>query len=175
MKNKILTAALAIFCIACSNTQKSVNNTPVLSLNIQRYLGTWYEIARYDHSFERGLNTCKAQYRLRDDGKIDVTNTGIKNGKTDIAHGKAKKTDNPAILKVSFFGPFYSEYRVLSIDPDYQHALIGGSKDKHLWILSRKPQIEDIEKNKLLEEAQRRGYDTSKLIWVNQSNNKVNH
>lgn len=103
---------------------------------------------------------------LRDDGNIDVLNTGIKNGKPQTAKGKAKLTDVPAMLRVSFFGPFYSDYRVMLIDSDYMYALIGSGNDKYLWILSRTPQLSDSIKTIILSEAQRRGYDTESLIWV---------
>lgn len=168
MKINILMTVLVSLCIACGDSHETVNNTPVSKFELHRYLGNWYEIARFDHSFERGMEYCKAHYRLREDGKVEVTNTGIKNGKSDTAKGKAKTTDVPALLKVSFFGPFYADYRVLMIDPDYRYVLVGGSNDKYLWIMSRTPQIDDATKSNILAEAQRRGYDTSLLIWVKQ-------
>ena len=146
----------------------SVNNSVVDDLDIERYLGDWYEIARYDHPFERGIEHSRAHYEKRPDGKISVTNTGIKDGKTKIAHGKAKRTDESARLRVSFFGSFYSDYRVLSLDADYQHALVGSKSSKYLWILARTPQLTSEAKATILAEAQRRGYDTNKLIWVEQ-------
>lgn len=148
--------------------QKTVDNSTVPTLDQNRYLGEWYEIARFDHGFERGMEQTKALYTLREDGKIDVTNTGVKDGEPKVANGKAKTTDNPALLRVSFFGPFYSDYRVMLIDPDYQYVLVGSGSDKYLWILSRTPQLSETAKNELLSEASRRGYDTSKLIWVKQ-------
>jgi apolipoprotein D and lipocalin family protein len=140
----------------------------VKDLDQSRYLGGWYEIARFDHRFERGLEESKALYTLREDGKIDVTNTGVKNGQPKVAQGKARTTDNPALLRVSFFGPFYADYRVMMLDPDYQYALVGGKSAKYLWILSRTPQLEESVKQAILAEATRRGYDVSKLIWVKQ-------
>ena len=167
MKKTIFASLCALFCAGCSSTQ-SINNTPVAALDLNRYLGDWYEIARFDHSFERGLDFCKANYTLREDGKIAVTNTGIKEGKNKTSNGKAKTTDTPAILRVSFFGPFYSDYRVMMLDDNYQWALIGSKSAKYLWILSRTPELPKETLDIILAEAQRRGYDTSKLIWVKQ-------
>lgn len=152
---------------ACCSAQKFDNST-VQSVDLNRYLGDWYEIARFDHRFERGLEYCKANYALREDGKIQVTNTGMKDGQSKTSKGKAKTTDNPALLRVSFFGPFYSDYRIMLLDPDYQYVLVGGSKEKYLWILSRTPQLTEEVKTTILAEAKRRGYDVSKLIWVKQ-------
>jgi lipocalin len=136
---------------------------------LNRYLGSWYEIAKYDHSFERGLDYAMARYTLRDDGKIDVLNTGIKDGRAKDAKGIAKTTDVPGLLRVSFFGPFYSDYRIMMLDKDYQYVLVGSKTDKYLWILSRTPELDDATKSLILAEADRRGYDTNKLIWVKQS------
>jgi lipocalin len=110
-----------------------------------------------------------AHYTLRDDGKIDVLNTGIKNGRAEDAKGIAKTTAVPGLLRVSFFGPFFGDYRILMLDADYQYALVGGSNEKFLWILSRTPQLEESTKALILAEAERRGYKTNKLIWVKQS------
>lgn len=159
---------MALFaCSACS--AQKVDNAPTTApFSLDKYLGSWYEIARFDHSFERGLSQSKAQYTLRVDGKVDVLNTGIKDGKPKDAKGKAKLTDTPTVLKVSFFGPFYSDYRILLLDPDYQWVLVGGSSAKYLWILSRTPQLEAPVREQILAEATRRGYDVNKLIWVEQ-------
>ena len=140
----------------------------VKKLDLNKYLGDWYEIARFDHSFERGLEYCKANYALRADGKIAVTNTGIKDGKPKTSEGKAKTTDTPAVLRVSFFGPFYSDYRVMLLDANYQWALVGSKNAKYLWILSRTPKLPQQTLDTILAEARRRGYDTTKLIWVKQ-------
>ena len=146
-----------------------INNTPVSNLDLNRYLGSWYEIARFDHSFERGIDNCTAFYSMNEDGTICVSNTGWKDEAKKNSIGKTKITDTPGVLRVSFFGPFYGDYRVLMIDETYSVALIGGSNDKYLWILSRTPEILFVTQQAILQEAQQRGYDTSKLIWVNQS------
>ena len=153
---------------ACDATAK-VDNSTVQSVDLNRYLGYWYEIAKYDHHFERGLDYAMAHYTLRDDGKIDVLNTGIKNGRAEDAKGIAKTTAVPGLLRVSFFGPFFGDYRIMMLDADYQYALVGGNNDKFLWILSRTPQLDDATKSLILAEANRRGYNTNKLIWVKQS------
>ncbi len=166
-------AALAAFPLcSCAG---SVVNTPVGSLDLPRYLGTWYEIARFDHSFERGMTNVTAEYVLRGDGKVDVLNSGWKDGKKKTAKGKAKQPDpekNPALLKVSFFLFFYSDYRILMLSEDYSVALVGSSSDKYLWILSRTPSLPQPVIESVIAEARNRGYDTSKLIWVDQSKNQ---
>ena len=159
-------ALVAMFISSCNSAE--IDNSTVKSVDLNRYLGSWYEIAKYDHVFERGLDYAMANYTLRDDGKIDVLNTGIKDGRAKDAKGIAKTTNIPGLLKVSFFGPFYSDYRIMMLDTNYQYVLVGGSNDKYLWILSRTPQLDDATKTLILAEANRRGYDTSKLIWVKQ-------
>jgi len=160
--------------VRCKTQKTMIDNTVVKELNVQKYLGTWYEIARYDHSFERGLVGVTAKYSMRNDGKIKVLNSGYKNsldGKFSQAIGKAKIPDSmndQAKLKVSFFLFFYGDYYVMELDKDYQWALIGSSSDKYLWILSRKPQMEKELYNELLDKLQKRGYDVSKLIKVEQ-------
>ena len=152
----------------CESSNK-VDNTPVHSLDLNRYLGYWYEVARFDHPFERGIYYSMARYTMREDGKIDVLNTGIKDGRAEESKGIAKTTEVPGLLRVSFFGPFYSDYRVLMIDDDYQYALVGGHNHKYLWILSRTPQLDEATKASIVAEADRRGYDTNRLIWVKQT------
>jgi lipocalin len=120
------------------------------------------------------MDNVVAEYQLRDDGHVRVINSGWKGGKYKWAEGKAKQPDpkgDPANLKVSFFLFFYSPYRIMMLDDDYQVALVGSKSPKYLWILSRSPQVSDIVIDALVEEAESRGYDTSKLIWVNQENN----
>jgi lipocalin len=168
MKKIFLMAFLASMLIGCESANK-VDNSTVASLDLNRYLGYWYEIARFDHPFERGVYYSMARYTMRDDGKIDVLNTGIKDGRADEATAIAKTTDVPGLLKVSFFGPFFSDYRVMMIDSEYQYALVGGSTHKYLWILSRTPELDEATKASILAEADRRGYDTNRLIWVKQS------
>jgi lipocalin len=167
MKKIFLMAFVVSLFSACDASD--IDNSTVKSVDLNRYLGSWYEIAKYDHYFERDLDYPMARYTLRDDGKIDVLNTGIKDGRAKDAKGIAKTTDVPGLLRVSFFGPFFSDYRIMMLDEDYQYVLVGGSTDKYLWILARTPQLDDATLSLILAEADRRGYDTSKLIWVKQS------
>ena len=162
----ILVSSLAL-AAGCASVSK-VNNAPLAAFDLNRYLGEWYEIARFDHSFERGVERAKAKYSLKDDGTIEVVNSGIKNGKPKTAVGKGKTTDTPGLLRVSFFGPFYADYRVMLIDKEYTRALVGSGSADYLWILSRTSGLSETAKSELLAEARRRGYDTDKLIWVKQ-------
>lgn len=171
---RLIPIVLALFPALSSAQDGQFDNSPVASFDLSKYLGTWYEIARFDHVFERGLENVTAEYLLRDDGKVDVINSGWKGGKFKMAHGKARQPDpsgDPAHLEVSFFLNFYSDYNVLMLDDQYQVALVGSKSPKYLWILSRSPQVSGIVIDALVEEAESRGYDTSKLIWVNQEKN----
>lgn len=167
MKKFFLMAFFASLFAGCESAPK-VDNSTVKSVDLNRYVGSWYEIARFDHTFERGLSYAMAKYTLRDDGKIDVLNTGIKDGRAKDAEGIAKTTGVPGLLRVSFFGPFFGDYRIMMLDEDYQYVLVGGSNHKYLWILSRTPQLKESTRTLILAEAERRGYDTQKLIWVKQ-------
>ena len=169
MKKIFLMALFASLFAGCESASQ-VDNSTDKEVDLNRYLGYWYEIARFDHAFERGLDYAMAYYTLRNDGKIDVLNTGIKDGRAEDAKAIAKTTDVPGLLRVSFFGSFFSDYRIMMLDADYQYALIGGSSHKYLWILSRTPQLDEATLANILAEADRRGYDTSKLYWVKQSN-----
>ena len=167
MKLKIFfTILVSIFTTSC--TLQKVNNEPVKSFDLNRYLGKWYEIARFDHIFERGMDHNEALYTICEDGTVSVKNSALKNGQPQGVSGIAKTTNTPALLRVSFFRPFYADYRVLYIDADYQYALVGSKSANYLWILSRTPDISDSAKDTLLTEVICRGYDTSKFIWVRQ-------
>lgn len=171
---RLIYAALAACVMPFTACSKGFDNSPVSRFDLVRYLGTWYEIARYDHSFERGMDNTVAEYSLMDDGKVLVLNSGWKGDKYKVAEGKAKypsPAEKPGALKVSFFLFFYSDYNVMMIDEDYTISLVGSRSDKYLWILSRTPIADPDLLKKVLAEAERRGYDTSKLIWVDQSMN----
>lgn len=175
MKRLIQIALAAIFPVLAS-AQEPYDNSTIAEFDLSLYLGTWYEIARFDHSFERGMDNVTAEYHIRDDGKVDVFNSGWKNGVFKTADGKAKQPDpknDPAHLKVSFFLFFYSDYNVMMLDKNYQVALVGSRSPDYLWILSRTPQQSDAVLDLVVEEAESRGYDTSKLIWVDQSMNSA--
>jgi apolipoprotein D and lipocalin family protein len=154
----------------CTGTPKGV--TPVQGFQAERYLGTWYEIARLDHSFERGLVDVSARYQRRADGGIDVLNSGYHLGKQawKEAKGRAYFIDSPQTgsLKVSFFGPFYGAYHVMALDPDYRWAMVAGPSHDYLWILARTPSLPEAVVADLLENARQAGFDLSSLIRVSQ-------
>ncbi len=173
MKTLVL-MGLAACMLPLASCSKDFDNSTVDEFDLSRYLGEWYEIARYNHSFERGMDNTMAEYILQDDGKVVVLNTGWKDGRFKVAEGKAKYKDpegNPGALKVSFFLFFYSEYNIMMVDEDYQMSLVGSKAEKYLWILSRTPVPDPDLLEVFLAEAESRGYDTSKLIWVDQSRN----
>lgn len=162
----LLLIVMTTLAISCNG--QVVDNSTVDYLDTPRYLGRWYEIARYDHSFERGVDYATADYSLMPNGKIRVTNQGVKKGKVKISKGKAKLTDHQGLLRVSFFWPFFSDYRVLMVSDDYQYALVGSKSADYLWILSRSPQLPYEATVLVLDEATRRGYAIEDLIWVPQ-------
>lgn len=166
MKKFFLMVLSAMLFTGCESAK--LDNSTVKSVDLSRYLGSWYEIARFDHSFERGMEYAMAHYTMRDDGKIDVLNTGIKDGRAKDAKGIAKTTNQQGLLRVSFFGPFFSDYRIMLLDENYQYVLVGGSTNRFLWILSRTPQLDEATLSLILAEADRRGYDTTRLLWVKQ-------
>ena len=146
--------------------------TPVEHFHLDRYLGTWYEIARLDHSFERGLEKITATYSPREDGGVKVINRGFdtESGKWKEAEGKAYFVENPdtGFLKVSFFGPFYGAYVV--IDTDYEtYTMISGPDRSYFWILSRTPQLDPQIQSHLILKAKEAGFETQKLIFVDHS------
>lgn len=169
--SKLSVLAATLLSVACSVTpQKDVK--VVDNFQLPRYLGTWYEIARLDHSFERGLDHVTANYTLRDDGGVKVTNRGYnaKKQQWQESIGKAYFIGSPqqASLKVSFFGPFYGGYNVIDLDDEYQHALIAGPNRDYLWILSRTPTIDNQTRDRLVAVAKQYGFPVEELIWVEQ-------
>lgn len=163
-----LTFFMASFLfLSCNEKEKPL---PVVdSLEISRYMGTWYEIARLPNSFEKGLQNITATYTLREDGKVAVLNQGIdENGKLKKASGIAKVPDKaePAKLKVSFFRPFYGKYWVMALDSGYQYALVGHPNRQYLWFLSREPNLSHEIFQKLAAQAAQQGFDTSRLERV---------
>jgi len=147
------------------------NVKPVDNFKLEKYLGTWYEIARLDHSFERGLTRVTGNYSLRDDGGLRVINRGYfaKENKWKEAEGKAYfvKGSDQGYLKVSFFGPFYGAYIVFELDHEnYQYSLVCGPDKSYLWLLARSPELEEGIKDILIAKARASGFDTSKLIYV---------
>ncbi|MFK7816902.1 MAG: lipocalin family protein [Gammaproteobacteria bacterium] len=149
------------------------NITPVSDFELNRYLGKWYEIARLDHSFERGLEHVSAEYSLRDDGGVAVKNRGYDKDKKEWneAVGKAYFVNDvdKGHLKVSFFGPFYGSYIIFELDhEDYQYAFISGPNLNYLWFLSRTPKVDQSLIDHFKEQADKLGFNIDELIFVNQ-------
>ncbi len=167
MKKYICTLIAALFG-GCATAPKGL--VPVAGFELQRYLGTWHEIARLDHSFERGLINVTAEYSMREDGGVKVVNRGYKaaTGEWKEAVGRAYFTGEPSVgqLKVSFFRPFYGGYNIVELDREgYNYALVAGPSTKYLWILARKPELEPAIIKRLAARAGELGYDTEKLIF----------
>lgn len=168
---KILLALACLGISGCLGMPDDVS--PVDDFEVNRYLGKWYEIARLDHSFERGLKNVSAEYSLRSDGGVDVVNRGFSTtkGEWEQAEGKAYFVNNPqqGYLKVSFFGPFYGSYVVFELDREnYQYAFVSGPDLSYLWLLSRTPQLPEEVVSDFIAQSKSLGFDTSKLIMVDQ-------
>lgn len=166
---KTLSIVLLLVLTACTGVPDGV--TPVSGFKLERYLGKWYEIARLDHSFERGLTRVTAEYGLRDDGTVRVVNRGYLAGddRWKEAEGTASFVGAPDLghLKVSFFGPFYGSYIVFGLDEaNYRHALVSGPDKSYLWILARTPTLDKAVLDALVARASAAGFDTGKLIFV---------
>ncbi|GGO68353.1 lipocalin family protein [Bowmanella pacifica] len=145
--------------------------TPVSGFELNRYLGTWYEIARLDHSFEAGLSQVTAHYSMREDGGVSVLNRGFsaEDKHWQQAQGKAYFVEDPntGYLKVSFFGPFYGAYVIFELDKqDYQYAFVSGPDTDYLWLLARTPDIEQEVIQKFEQMAKDRGFNIDQLIYV---------
>ena len=170
MKDRLTIISLVVLLLACC-VKVPEGIKPVKDFDVKRYIGTWYEIARLDHSFERGLNNISATYTLRDDGGIDVLNKGFdkKKKKWKEAKGKAYFVGEKTVasLKVSFFGPFYGGYNVIALDHDqYSYAMVCGPDRSYFWILARQSKLDQSILNELIEEAKGLGFETDKLIFV---------
>lgn len=158
-----------VLCVGgCTGVPENVQ--PVDNFQLDRYLGRWYEIARLDHSFERGLTEVTADYSLNDDGSVRVLNRGFSalEGEWREAEGRARFAgpENIGQLEVSFFGPFYASYVIVALDQDYRHALVSGYNKSYLWILSREPQMPRAALERLIRRAAELGYPTDELIFV---------
>lgn len=170
-KRNLMLTALALWLAGCMGVPDGAR--PVQGFNLESYLGKWYEIARLDHSFERGLSDVTAEYSLRDDGGVKVINRGFESdrNKWKDAEGKAYFVEDTSIgkLKVSFFGPFYGAYNVIALDQEaYQWSLVVGPNTDYLWILSRTPVLDRVIIDQLLSKAESLGFNTEELIFVTQ-------
>jgi len=167
--NKLFIILLMLLsgCVSMPENVRPVNN-----FKVEKYLGKWYEIARLDHSFERGLTRITADYSMRSDGGLKIINRGYSasENKWQEAEGKAYFVSDPSLayLKVSFFGPFYGAYIVFELDHEnYQYSLVSGPDKSYFWILAREPKIREDIKQVLIAKAASLGFDTKKLIFVN--------
>ena len=169
----IAAVAAAFLVVSCSAPNPPQGVTVVRPFNAQQFMGSWYEIARFDHRYERALQQVTAHYSLMSDGGIQVINRGYNpdRGMWQKMTGKAYFTgaSDTAALKASFIGPFYGGYNVIALDKNYQHALVCGADRDYLWVLSRTPTISDEMKQRLLDSASRQGFDISQLVWVEQT------
>ena len=174
MKNRyiapvLLGAGIAIALYSCGTTIPK-NAKAVTNFDKSKYLGKWYEIARLDFKYEKGLNNVTAEYSLNNNGTIKVDNKGydVKKEKWEQSIGKAKfvKTDDVGMLKVSFFGPFYAGYNVVAVEDNYKYALVVGENLKYMWILSRETTIPESIKADFLIKARESGFESSDLVWV---------
>ncbi|MEQ8206305.1 MAG: lipocalin family protein [Woeseia sp.] len=171
--SRIVAASIAVLVgisqSGCVGTPEGVE--PVAEFELNRYLGKWYEIARLDHRFERGMSNVTATYSMRDDGGVSVVNRGYKDsdGEWNDATGKAYFVGDADVgqLKVSFFGPFYGGYNIIELDKDrYQYALIAGPDRDYLWILARAPSLDPAISSRLVAKARALGFPTDELIYV---------
>ncbi|PPK66925.1 apolipoprotein D and lipocalin family protein [Methylobacter tundripaludum] len=166
---KVLFILIAVLLTSCTGIPEGI--TAVEGFEINRYLGTWYEVARLDHRFERGLENISATYTLREDGGVDVLNKGwdIKAGEWREAEGKAYFVEqvDKGRLKVSFFGPFYGAYNIIELDKkDYAYSMVAGPDRSYLWILSRTQQLPEATLKALTERAKTLGFATDQLIFT---------
>ena len=170
---KKIIALFTTLCLGgCLGMPKTI--TPVTGFDLNRYLGKWYEIARLDHSFERGMEQVTAEYTLREDGGVSVRNRGFLTAKNQWkeAEGKAYFVEDPetGYLKVSFFGPFYGSYVIFELDKkNYQYAFVAGPDSTYLWLLSRTPTVDQALLDSFVARAGQLGFDTGKLIYVQQN------
>ena len=160
-----------MFCLVlmgCTGIPEGIE--PVTDFDQERYLGTWYEIARLDHSFERGLSEVTATYRANPDGSIAVLNRGFdqEEARWREAEGVARFVDSSTVahLKVSFFGPFYGSYIVFELGENYEHAFVSGFNREYLWLLSRSPEVSDTLRNEFLETITKLGFAPDDLVWL---------
>jgi lipocalin len=166
MRWSVILIALLLLAVGCARPTR----TPTLTVDWPRYLGTWYELARFDHRFERGLAAVSATYSLRDDGRIAVVNAGHRggvDGPRSEARGRARIVA-PDELSVTFFWPFSGAYRVLALDPGYRWAVVGSDGPDYLWFLHRAPRASAAEWAAMEAAARRAGYDLAGLIRVEQ-------
>lgn len=155
----------------CSAAASEAERPTVPALDLERFMGVWYEIARFDHRFERNLERVEARYELQPDGRITVWNSGVdaRTGKPRSVRGKARAGRQPGQLRVSFFWFFYSDYDVLALGEEYDWALVGSRSDKYLWILARTPTLPAATTERIMQRARELGYPVEQLCFVDQT------
>lgn len=161
---------LAMVLTGCTGVPKGIE--PVRNFQLQPWLGTWYEIARLDHRFEKGLSQVSATYRPRDDGGIEVINRGWlakeQQWKEVTGKGYFQQDTETGLLKVSFFGPFYGSYVIFELGEDYDYAFVTGQSRNYLWLLARTPTVSAELRERFEQTARTLGFPTRELIWVEQ-------
>jgi apolipoprotein D and lipocalin family protein len=172
MVRNIQTVVFAFILSGCVGLPDGIQ--PVEQFELNRYLGQWYEIARLDHSFERGLDKVTAEYTLRADGGVKVINRGLSSTDNEWkeAEGKAYfvRDADEGYFKVSFFGPFYGAYVIFELDKEqYQYAFIAGNDRSYLWLLARTPRVSDELIQRFIKRAKELGFATDNLIYVKQN------
>ena len=162
----LLLAMLFISALVFGASRNRIDRSTIKSLDLKSYMGRWHELARFDHSFERGMTNVVAEYRLLDDGTVEVINTGLREGKEHRAMGHAKTSDDVGRLRVSFFWKFYSDYNIMEMAEDGSWVLVGSRSPNYLWILSRTPKLPQETLNRIVELARKRGYKVEELIYA---------
>ena len=176
---KILSAIILVFLIASLSYLMfgklgiPEGITAVKGFDVNRFAGTWYEIARLDHGFEKGMSHVTAEYSLEPDGDLKVINKGFdtKTGKWQVSEAKAKFIESPDVgrLKVSFFGPFYGSYNIIDLDDkDYTYAMVTGPSTRFFWILSRQKTLDNAVMQRLVQKAISLGFKLERLVYVDQ-------
>ena len=180
MKSRIrkIFSLAAVFSYIASISAQSVSEKsnaslgPVKNFELARYLGKWYEIGRFDFKWEKNLKNVAAEYSLNKNGTVKVVNSGYdyaaQKQKQSVGKAKFSGNQNSGSLKVSFFGPFYSDYKIIALDSEYNYALVAGANKKLLWILSRAKTIPADVKERYIQTAQNAGYDLSGFVWTAQ-------
>ena len=166
---KILMGVIMLLTCGCVKVPQGVE--PVTGFELSRYLGTWYEIARLDHSFERGLDQVSAEYSMREDGGVRVLNRGFGKDGWKTAEGRAYFVGDSktGYLKVSFFGPFFGSYVIFDLDADYQTAYVCGPNRDYLWLLSRTPKVPQATLDRFIKKSSELGFETDGLIFPDQT------
>ena len=170
MKHFLISGIVSSVAAALAGCASTSDIAAVRDFDPDRYMGTWYEIARLPQYFERDLDEVKAQYTLNDDGTVRVVNSGVKNGEPKSITGKAKLKHPDAKpqtgeLRVSFFWPFYSDYRVIELAPDYSYALVTAGSRDYLWVLARKPTMDKAQLDGILARAKALGFELDELEY----------